>query len=383
MDKEIIRPVLAALGGHHSASASRLIGFAWLTFAVLLSGCLGVGTPTLPADRDPTPTPLPTSPALAKPIYTVERGEVVEEIEFQARVSPALEEELAFRTDGFVKTIYVSSGEQVNTGDVLIELEGIDELERQARLNELDLRKAQINAEIAQYQYDLFLLNTPTWSAGYEQKLSIEQLQLELAQIAVEEIGLYAASLEEQVTASRLLAPFDGQVLFLNVDEGERVSAYDPIGVLADLSILEVSATVPDDIMQNLEEGMTVVIFGGGQGFQRSTEGTIRYLPYPYGSSKPSGSGSSDRSVRIQLAQGADVEGFDLSDRVRVAAVIERHADVLWLPPAAVRQFQGRNFVVVQDGELQRRVDVTLGIQAEERWEILDGVQEGWIVVGP
>jgi multidrug efflux pump subunit AcrA (membrane-fusion protein) len=266
---------------------------------------------------------------------------------------------------------------------VLVELEGIEELERQARLNELDLRKVQINADIAQIRFDMFVEDTPTWTQNYEQLLAIEEYQLELAQIAVEETSLYGASLEEKVSASRLLAPFDGQILFFNVEEGEWVTAYDSIGILADLSVLEVSATIPDDVMDDLEEGMLVTITGGGDNFERSAEGTIRYLPYPYGSSKPSGSGTNDRSVRIEFLQSPEEAGFDLGDRVRVSAVVERHADVLWLPPAAVRQFQGRNFVVVQDGELQRRVDVTLGIQSEERWEILDGVEEGWVIVGP
>jgi len=363
-----------------------MLRFAWfiiLSLSLFLSGCLGINNPSAQTSEEATPTPLPTTPALAKPTYKVERGDVVEQIDFQARISPALEEELAFRTDGFVKTIYVSEGEQVTVGDVLMELEGIEELERQSRLNELDQRKVQINAEIAQYQYELFLLNTPTWSFGYEQKLAIEQRQLELAQIAVEETELYGASLAEQVTASRLLAPFDGQVLYFNVSEGDRVSAYDLIGMLADVSVLDVSATVPDDVMDDLEEGMAVVVSDSGPGVERSLEGTIRYLPYPYGSSKPGSSGTNSRSVRIELSQAPETIGFELADRVRVTAVIELHADVLWLPPQAVRQFQGRNFVVVQDGELQRRMDVTLGIQAEERWEILDGLEEGWIVVGP
>jgi RND family efflux transporter MFP subunit len=377
------QPLRKVHAGHQARKTLRFTCLVVLSLSLFLSGCLGIGNPSAQTSEEATPTPLPTTPALAKPTYTVERGEVGEQVDFQARISPALEEELAFRTDGFVKTIYISESGQVKAGDVLIELEGIEELERQSRLNELDQRKVEINAEIAQYQYELFLLDTPTWSFGYEQKLAIEQRQLELAQIAIEESTLYAASLAEQVTASRLLAPFDGQMLYLNVSEGDRVSAYDPIGILADVSVLEASATLPDDVMADLEEGMAVVVIGGGQGAQRSLEGTIRYLPYPYGSSKPGGSGTNDRNVHIELSQTPDTVGMELSDRVRVEVVIERHTDVLWLPPQAVRQFQGRNFVVVQDGGLQRRVDVTLGIQAEERWEILDGLEEGWIVVGP
>lgn len=361
----------------------RRILFLILAGSLLLTGCAGRDPSSKQADQASTPTPLPTSAALAKPTYTVERGEVVEELDFMARISPLVYEELAFRVDGFVQKVYVRSGDEVKAGDVLIELEGIQELERQARLNELDQRKVEINAEIAQIRYEMFLLDTPSWTFNYEHLLAIEKYQLELAQIAVEETSLYGESLKEDVANSRLLAPFDGHILYMNATEGERVAAYDTIGVVADLSVLEASATLPEEVMEQLEEGMEVLIVSGGDRQQVSLEGIIRYLPYPYGSSSP-GEGTLDKNAtRIELLQTPDSIGLELADRVRVLVVIESHSDVLWLPPQAVRQFQGRNFVVVQDGDLQRRVDVTLGVQTEDRWEIVEGVEEGWVIVGP
>jgi multidrug efflux pump subunit AcrA (membrane-fusion protein) len=66
-----------------------------------------------------------------------------------------------------------------------------------------------------------------------------------------------------------------------------------------------------------------------------------------------------------------------------VTAEIEHERDVLWLPPQAIRSFNGRRFAVVQDGDVQRRVDVTLGVEAEERVEIEAGLEAGQIVVAP
>jgi multidrug efflux pump subunit AcrA (membrane-fusion protein) len=48
-----------------------------------------------------------------------------------------------------------------------------------------------------------------------------------------------------------------------------------------------------------------------------------------------------------------------------------------------VREFEGRYFVIVQDGESQRRVDVEVGIIEPNRIEILDGLIEGQVVVAP
>ena len=80
--------------------------------------------------------------------------------------------------------------------------------------------------------------------------------------------------------------------------------------------------------------------------------------------------------------------GFSLNDRVRVKVILEQKEDVLWLPPQAVRSFEGRNFVVVQSEDGQRRVDVKLGLRSGDRVEIVwvEGVEnlsEGQMVVGP
>jgi hypothetical protein len=47
-----------------------------------------------------------------------------------------------------------------------------------------------------------------------------------------------------------------------------------------------------------------------------------------------------------------------------------------------VRAFEGRRFVVLKDGDRQRRQDVRVGITSEERVEILEGLKENDIIVG-
>ena len=61
---------------------------------------------------------------------------------------------------------------------------------------------------------------------------------------------------------------------------------------------------------------------------------------------------------------------------------IDSRADVLWLPPAAIRTFQDQDFVFVESGGVQRRVNVTVGLQASDRVEIVSGLEEGQTVVG-
>jgi multidrug efflux pump subunit AcrA (membrane-fusion protein) len=89
-----------------------------------------------------------------------------------------------------------------------------------------------------------------------------------------------------------------------------------------------------------------------------------------------------DKSTRVTIDASPTEEGFELGDLVRVTVELERKADVLWLPPQALRIFDGRRFALLQDGDVQRRVDVTVGIETPERVEIEDGLEEGQTVVG-
>ena len=109
----------------------------------------------------------------------------------------------------------------------------------------------------------------------------------------------------------------------------------------------------------------------------------VRRLPYPYGGGgRSQGAGQEDKSTRVSLDVEFGQTGFSLGDLVRVTVVLEARPDVLWLPPQAIRTFEGRRFVVVQDEGGQRRVDVSVGIQGDDRVEIKEGLSEGDIIVG-
>ena len=51
--------------------------------------------------------------------------------------------------------------------------------------------------------------------------------------------------------------------------------------------------------------------------------------------------------------------------------------------PQAVRTFEGRRFVVVQEEGAQRRVDITQGIKQDDRVEIVEGLEEGQVILAP
>ena len=66
-----------------------------------------------------TPTPVPTSIVPTNPTYEVQRGDVVRLLQFSGRIAPLLEQELYFRTSGYVERVYSRRNDSVQEGDVL------------------------------------------------------------------------------------------------------------------------------------------------------------------------------------------------------------------------------------------------------------------------
>jgi RND family efflux transporter MFP subunit len=472
---------------------------------ILGSGCSSTAT-----DELATPTPIPTPIVASKPTYQVQRGEITKVLQFTGRIAPITEEDIFFRTSGRVRNVYVEREQEVSTGEILADLEYLDNLERQYESDKLSLRRAEINAQNAQLYFELYQLSasSPELQAAqarlavaeaekavadaerayhitqstasqadidaafaqmvlaeealdrarkafepYENKpednlmraqfqsrlsaaqssydaavrnyngmtgtsspeeqavaaaqletaraqlidaqtklaltlsgtennreLTLKENDVELAQIALEEAKLGIQDLEQSIDDARLIAPFDGVVISLGVSDGKSVDAYTVYAVVADLTQLEISADLSSDDTVDLEVGMQVTAVLAnlpGEVFN----GQIRRLPYT-GTSSAS-SEDEDKTTRITLDVNPLDVGLDVGDLMRITVVLEQKDSVLWVPPQAIRTFEGRNFVVVQDGDFQARVDVKIGIEAEDRVEILEGLEEGQIVIGP
>lgn len=380
--------------------------------AAIVSGCalLPAGRSQRIADEAPTPTPIPTAIVPRRPTYNVQSGEVVKELTFSGRISPVIEEQLFFRSSGRIRAVYVRRNDVVEKGTLLAEFE-IDLLERELasatleleqatgvleaaqRDLDYDLRVAQINVDMQQIRLEDLQSKIPPDQAA----IALQQKQVELTKIAYdrmreginanlinnyERAKLNVEKLDAAIRDSQIHAPFDGRLLSVSLTPGQAVDGFQKVISIAEVTAMEVSADLLSDQMSQLVEGMPVNVTLVSRPGEVLT-GVIRQLPYPYGSG---GRGLSiedqDKSTRFTLDEDAQTLGFQLGDLVRITAELERKQDVLWLPPQALRVFDGRRFAVVQDGEVQRRVDVLVGIQTEERVEIREGLALGQTVVG-
>ena len=354
------------------------------------------------------PTAIPTPVVPSKPVYQVERGKITYERRFFGRITPLVTEEIAFEIDGRVLEVLVDAGVDVAEGEILarlntagLENQLLDAQEELAIATSIlesaegkvryDSQRAALGLEMAQLKLDHAIKNSgdlPDGAATLE--INLLSLERDLAQVAVAELtsGVdpqlrfdvsRAQKRVDEITATiakaELAAPMAGRLVNFSADPGEPIIAYDPVGLVADLSILEITDEMNPEDLTELAEGMPLLI-------KRAAlpgnvySGTIAGLPAPYGL-------STDELVHVAFDEQPPPDEFDVGDRMNFTVVIEERDDVLWLPQSAIRQFSGRNFIVVQNEGVQQRVDVRLGLEGDGRVEILEGAEEGQTVIGP
>lgn len=219
-----------------------------------------------------------------------------------------------------------------------------------------------------------------------EQELALADLRLEqlergidpLMELNVEQARLDVQQIENQIADAQLIAPFAGEVLSLNVRPGDRAEAFATAVILAQPQNLEITAELGSDQLSQLTVDQPATITLSNRP-EEPFGGTVRQLPYAF-SGGTSGSDNEDSRVRIQFDNPP--ANLALGELATVVVILEEKENVLWLPPAAIRTFQGRTFVVIEETNGQRRTDVRLGIQSPIRVEILEGVEVGDVVIG-
>jgi len=222
-----------------------------------------------------------------------------------------------------------------------------------------------------------------------QRKIKDAQLALEEAragsynteQKAVEDAQRRLDKAQKKVEDGRVIAPQNGELLAISISEGDTVTAFDSLIEIADPSQLEVASELSAEQMKQLAEGQPVEI----NTLSRPDvvmPAIIRLMPAPYGSGGSGAVQEQDRTTRFKILdlKGQEVEAGVTIVKIRI--VLEHKDNVLWLPPEALRSFEGRRFVVVREGDRERRVTVKTGIETEDKIEILEGLKAGDLIVG-
>jgi multidrug efflux pump subunit AcrA (membrane-fusion protein) len=384
-----------------------------ICLTIFLSACASSGK------GYPTPTPLPLVVDYDKAIFTVERGSIIEEMNLYGEVTPAKQDDLFFRSSGFVTRVAIKEGEPFKKGDLLAELQVEDLLNQleQARIDlevalanqaqsetqkQYDLEKAQSEVKIWEKKVELADLDYQSATGSNKERallnLDIAKENLALAQQtlqlqvdytnpyidqAVKRSELSVERLAGLVEERQIIAPYDGVVLNSTIRPGQQVDAYDTIFTIGDPTNMIISAPYDYDLATMLDENSIV-------NFYLSTsdeEGIpIQYLPdfQPERGVQNVNETVQQDYLYFSLPEGMTSDQIPSGRNFILKITIGQKDDALLLPPSAIREYKGMNFVIVLDGDRRRRVEIPeIGLKSQDYWEVIADLQEGDQVLGP
>ncbi len=335
-----------------------------------------------------------TPEPVAVRVAVVERGAVEEAVansragtvkaRRRARLSP--------QTGGLVVGLPHREGEQVEEGDLLLEL---DDRAQQA---ELELASRAVEASEAQEAESCLAADlaekelrrgTDLHVKGFASDQSLDTLRTQrdrsragcrAASAALEQARARVDAAGIQVAFTRLEAPFGGVVAEVSTEVGEWITPSPP-GVpippvidLLDPRSLYVSAPIDEVDSARVQPGQPARVTVDSHPGVSLTGSVTRVAPYVLDDLEQ------NRTVEVEVELDERPEGLELlpGTSADVEIILARRADVLRVPASAVAEDQ--TVLVLDDGLLVDR-QVEIGLRDWEWAEILGGLQAGERVV--
>lgn len=271
-----------------------------------------------------------------------------------------------------ILALNVREGDEVERGDVLavIRADVLRQGVRQA-LGGVDAARAQRDAMADQVSRLEKLKGTGAVTSS--QLLSAES-QLAAAEARVRQLEAALGQARERKGDSRVRAPISGVVGQLLLEEGDMAAPQTPICTVVAMDRVRVRIDVPEPDLPRLEEGQLVevgVAVGDGPPIRAEVSRVGPVL---------------DRVSRTAALE-IDIDNPDHELRpgmlARVRIQVERREGVVVVPKTALtvtsESENGNNLfraVVVEDGRAAERL-VSLGIEEDERVEVLEGLSAG------
>jgi len=310
--------------------------------------------------------PIPTAKAI--------RTDITPELPLSGEVKPAFQVDVKPEIGGKIQKIHVIPGQSVKKGDLLVTIDDTDLLNERSAAD-AEIEGAQLNVQKIRGNYDRA-------RQLHERKLLSEEVFLNLEadyQIALntlEKSNRRRQTVDDRLSKTRVVAPFDGTILEIPVNEGQvvvgaaSVNSGTSLMTFADLSSLLIISQVNQLDASKLNIGQEVVL-NCPSSENGDASAKINFIA-PLATVKNNIKGF---EVRGKIEKNGVGLKPGLSVRVRVP--LAKAIDVVAVPLTAVfDQKNDKVAYVLEDGKSERR-EVKVGIIDNEFAEIRSGVQEG------
>ena len=345
------------------AVALAILGLLLVVSTILFSG--SSNSPTAIAQEKPGGG---APPSLVK-IDRVIREEFGQTMPVIGRLVSRQSGPIAARIAGAVEAVLVEVGDQVEAGDVLVELV-TNRLEWELKQREAEL--AQSEAELSIRRNELTRLKRLRNSAAFQQS-RYNDVELEVANLEASVAGARASMELARLNLdyAKVRAPFSGTVTLRQTEAGAYVNIGTPVVTLVNDQSLEVEADVPGDRTGGLRPGTTVAIETGGMSFPATVRAVVA-------DENPL---TRTRAVRFTLPPGAGNNQLTPNQSVTVRLPIAASRPIVSIHKDAVIDRLGQNIAFVVKGDIVEMRTLQLGEAVGNRLEVLQGVSPGDDVV--
>jgi len=306
----------------------------------------------LPREEEPIAPPL-VKPAEQKfDVVEVRKGELTTYFSGTATIVSKSTHNIFFKQNGArVADIFVSQGDEVKKGQLLIQLENED-LKLRLELQRIAYERTQMDVQRA-------------IKGGGSEEIEMKKLDLKAAKLQLD-------ALETQWERTQLVSPIDGLVIYMaDISPGENVSAYANLMTIADPSQMQLvyKSNNPAELAR-LAVNMPVEVT------MNKAEYTSTIVQVPSSVPITGDQAMDDYSMRTLIVSTNGLKGR-IGDLAQIKVFLDKKADVLILPKTAIRNYLNRQYVQLLDGDRRKEVDVEVGLTTTTEVEIVRGLSEG------
>jgi len=311
------------------------------------------------------------APVVEVSVLRVARSEISQTLAVTGTIAalPNRDVKVSSLVPGRVAEMAVAEGDRVRAGQVLAKIEDRPFLD-QIHQAEGAVEQAKANLENARLNRTrnetLFQRGV---AAGKDLEDARTQVSVNEAMLRQAEAALALARL--QLSRTEVRSPLDGIVVKRLLSVGEQVdgTAAQPIFEVANTTQVELFGNVPAIYLEKMRPGQEFPITTDAAPGKKFMGRVVAISP----AVDPS---TNVGLVRIRISNQAGL--LRLGMFLSAQAPLETHPDALVVPSQAVyRDDQGQPHVYRVRGDTAEAVPVKLGIETQDRVELLSGVEEG------
>lgn len=356
-------------------------------------------------------------------VQNIKKDSIINSTTYTGRTSVATETSVTAEYAGKVDKVFVSTGDTVKKGDILLTIDGSD-LEKNIEQAQVALNSAKLSYEnttggsttnqinqlknaVAQAQlgYDEALRNYNLYSELYaadtitedqlkqielsykqaEHQLSAAKESLEVTQNevipdsqAMAKVQIEQAQLSYDTAVSNrskltITAPASGVVTTANFKAGELIAQSAPAFIISNLNTIDVSIQVTESDLSKFKQGQQVAVSISGQ----KLTGTVREIPQVVA--------NQSTLYTIKISIDNSTYHFATGMAAEVILTTEKSEGTLTIPKKAILEDEdGSSYVYICDSNnIAVKTPITTGISSISSVEVTSGINESeTLVVG-